>query len=286
MSTNTDASLYEIYDSLSPYEVAVLALTSPEAIAHVADPNPLVVITTKETYLWAGAVAHALVLNPNLELGKIRTVLQQAVLSYYTDENRFKDVAAPRYGRHNYDSPAQVVDRFLQLLNVADRTSVYQRTEAAVRSLVWRGYIEDPFKKNIAGAAVATLLLLPIGYTSTGPDNVQIDALTWQYVERSENNVHSRQLRVKIKEASEAVLHGLVPAAISAIEKLSRTSDGQGMGVRDVQIKLAQLGYYRGEIDDKVGPRTIEAIRQFQRDNYLEVTGYLDPATLQRLKSA
>jgi peptidoglycan hydrolase-like protein with peptidoglycan-binding domain len=28
------------------------------------------------------------------------------------------------------------------------------------------------------------------------------------------------------------------------------------------------------------------AIRRFQQDNYLEVTGYLDPTTLQRLKAA
>lgn len=42
---------------------------------------------------------------------------------------------------------------------------------------------------------------------------------------------------------------------------------------RDVQRALRAAGYYTGAIDGKVGPLTIRAIRDFQRDHGLKVDG-------------
>ena len=49
------------------------------------------------------------------------------------------------------------------------------------------------------------------------------------------------------------------------------------------QSKLAGLGYYHGPIDGSYGPKTAQAVQQFQADNNLSVTGRLDLKTLSEL---
>lgn len=49
------------------------------------------------------------------------------------------------------------------------------------------------------------------------------------------------------------------------------------------QIRLRQLGYYRGPIDGDIGPFTSRAISRFQRDQRLPITGWLDARTLRAL---
>jgi tetratricopeptide (TPR) repeat protein len=51
-----------------------------------------------------------------------------------------------------------------------------------------------------------------------------------------------------------------------------------------VQKQLADLGYYQGKIDGKVGPMTKAAIKAFQRDHGLEVDGIAGPKTRAELK--
>jgi hypothetical protein len=50
--------------------------------------------------------------------------------------------------------------------------------------------------------------------------------------------------------------------------------------VADVQGALQQLGYYRYDIDGVLGPETQEAIKKYQRDHGLPVTGGIDGRTL------
>jgi hypothetical protein len=51
----------------------------------------------------------------------------------------------------------------------------------------------------------------------------------------------------------------------------------------DVQRALSRRGYYRGEIDGDVGPATRAAIRSYQYNRGLEVTGRIDGALLRSL---
>ena len=53
--------------------------------------------------------------------------------------------------------------------------------------------------------------------------------------------------------------------------------------VANAQEKLAQQGYYRGEIDGILGTETSRAIARFQRDQGLRVTGVLTRDTIQEL---
>jgi hypothetical protein len=50
------------------------------------------------------------------------------------------------------------------------------------------------------------------------------------------------------------------------------------------QGRLRGLGFYFGEIDGKIGPKTKAAIRRFQAANSLSVTGELDDATASALR--
>jgi hypothetical protein len=51
-----------------------------------------------------------------------------------------------------------------------------------------------------------------------------------------------------------------------------------------VQQSLARRGYYAGGVDGVIGPETRSAIREFQRDNGLPVTGRIDSQLMQALK--
>ena len=51
----------------------------------------------------------------------------------------------------------------------------------------------------------------------------------------------------------------------------------------DVQRALARKGYYRGGIDGDIGPGTRAAIRSYQYNRGLEVTGRIDGALLRSL---
>ncbi len=51
----------------------------------------------------------------------------------------------------------------------------------------------------------------------------------------------------------------------------------------DVQRALRRDGYYRGSIDGDVGAGTRAAIRQYQYDHHLEVTGRVDRSLLRSL---
>jgi peptidoglycan hydrolase-like protein with peptidoglycan-binding domain len=47
-------------------------------------------------------------------------------------------------------------------------------------------------------------------------------------------------------------------------------------GVESAQLRLKQMGYYRGKLDGVNGPRTSTALAMFQRDNGLMATGSYD----------
>jgi peptidoglycan hydrolase-like protein with peptidoglycan-binding domain len=50
------------------------------------------------------------------------------------------------------------------------------------------------------------------------------------------------------------------------------------------QADLAELGYYSGPVDGIYGPATSEAVRRYQNDNHLAVTGTLTLQTLESLE--
>jgi len=56
--------------------------------------------------------------------------------------------------------------------------------------------------------------------------------------------------------------------------------------IRGIQGELARRGYYRGTVDGRAGPATRGAIRDFQQDAGLPVTGTVDDRLFSELKLA
>ena len=54
---------------------------------------------------------------------------------------------------------------------------------------------------------------------------------------------------------------------------------------REIQQALKNAGFYQGAIDGKVGPRTKEAVREFQRINGLKVDGVVGKQTWAKLSA-
>ncbi len=56
--------------------------------------------------------------------------------------------------------------------------------------------------------------------------------------------------------------------------------------MRTAQTHLAHLGYYKGKIDGASGPKTTAALKSFQRDHHIQVTGMLTTQTYNALVEA
>lgn len=54
--------------------------------------------------------------------------------------------------------------------------------------------------------------------------------------------------------------------------------------VRKAQQVLSELGLYTGAVDGLTGPKTEAAIRAFQSEMDLDVTGKLDTATMKAIR--
>jgi peptidoglycan hydrolase-like protein with peptidoglycan-binding domain len=64
-------------------------------------------------------------------------------------------------------------------------------------------------------------------------------------------------------------------------------TNGYGNGdssVSEVQAALAQKGYYHGTVDGRLGPETNSAVRQYQRNHGMEVTGSINQAVIDSLR--
>jgi hypothetical protein len=64
---------------------------------------------------------------------------------------------------------------------------------------------------------------------------------------------------------------------------ISRSDDYADDLAVDVQRSLRKCGYYRGDVDGDIGPGTRSAIREYQYDHRLEVTGRIDRSLLRSL---
>ncbi len=54
--------------------------------------------------------------------------------------------------------------------------------------------------------------------------------------------------------------------------------------IKQIQASLKKAGFYKGEIDGKVGPRTKRAIKEFQKAKKLNPDGVLGPETWEALE--
>jgi peptidoglycan hydrolase-like protein with peptidoglycan-binding domain len=75
------------------------------------------------------------------------------------------------------------------------------------------------------------------------------------------------------------------PAASPAREPETATDAASTpMSITELQQRLSAMGYKPGPVDGVSGPRTASALRKFQHDHHLPVTGTLDPQTVAALR--
>lgn len=73
-----------------------------------------------------------------------------------------------------------------------------------------------------------------------------------------------------------AKVEAVTPAALAV--NLPPSGSGQPTA-QDIQTALKNAGYYAGDIDGKIGPKTKKAIEEFQQANNLKVDAKVGPMT-------
>ncbi|MCM8778746.1 MAG: peptidoglycan-binding protein [Candidatus Omnitrophica bacterium] len=75
----------------------------------------------------------------------------------------------------------------------------------------------------------------------------------------------------------------IIPPELSPSPSLSPEEE-KILKNKKIQEALSIAGFYKGEIDGKIGPKTREAIRKFQSAKGLKVDGVVGPKTWQELE--
>lgn len=98
------------------------------------------------------------------------------------------------------------------------------------------------------------------------PATGTVDRTTWD------------SLLTRTRAPSDDEMHNRLTAGPSLL------ADGaSGAGVRELQARLKQIGWFSGNVTDYYGPQTVAAVRGFQGKRGIPVTGEVDQRTLDRL---
>jgi murein L,D-transpeptidase YcbB/YkuD len=103
--------------------------------------------------------------------------------------------------------------------------------------------------------------------------------------------LETRQREIEQKAWDVQYLKGKVEGTSSQIRQVVVTGSQQGEidsksmpTPRQIQMALKEAGFYTGKIDGKIGPKTTQAIREFQRQHNLKADGKVGPKTWQALR--
>ena len=103
-------------------------------------------------------------------------------------------------------------------------------------------------------------------------------AVPWSGVRVYQDNAGNMMLSLTSRAANEA--------SPSASPITSAPAAAPSNDVVSAQRQLKERGYYAGPVDGVIGPATDAALRAFQRDHGLSVSGRLDSATVRTLAAA
>lgn len=76
-----------------------------------------------------------------------------------------------------------------------------------------------------------------------------------------------------------------VQAVAQTASNIAQTVAGSIPGPQEIQTALKNAGFYQGTIDGNIGPKTKQAIKNFQYKNSLAVDGKVGPKTWNKLSS-
>lgn len=99
-------------------------------------------------------------------------------------------------------------------------------------------------------------------------------------IQQLKNRANSLQAELQTKDQEiehlEEELEKIREKRVSIHEEKKKR---QKISNREIQIALKKAGFYKGPIDDKIGPATKEAIKAFQKANGLRADGVLGNKT-------
>jgi hypothetical protein len=105
----------------------------------------------------------------------------------------------------------------------------------------------------------------------------RVIAVPWSGLRVFQDNSGNMTLSLTSRAASEA--------SPSASPSTSASTPAASINVASAQQRLKDDGYYSGAVDGVPGPNTVAALRAYQRDHRLSVTGRLDSPTVRSLLS-
>lgn len=134
---------------------------------------------------------------------------------------------------------------------------------------------------------IVALALLCLGVVGCGPQQtakqktaLNTDTFTITEADTSLAEPQASNTEVAGAQASDVVIE-------KEVETVQETQSSQSLpDAMAIQTALKNLGLYEGEIDGKIGPKTKEAIREFQSKNNLTVDGKVGPKTWALLKQS
>ena len=131
------------------------------------------------------------------------------------------------------------------------------------------------------------------GLTATG----KIDPSTWEELNKQKEKIIEDMLNPKVEHEPILEAHDFVstedkgdkPTAEKIIEKSKIKDEIMGYRLksknrtRQVQSALKKAGFYKGDIDGKLGPQTKKAIKAFQKSKGLNPDGVIGVKTWEEL---
>lgn len=101
-------------------------------------------------------------------------------------------------------------------------------------------------------------------------------------LQRCQDRISLLEAEIKDKEREIANLEYDVQKKES--KSYRNSADPANPSVNQIQKALKNAGYYQGPVDGKIGSKTQDAIKKFQKDNGLKVDGKVGNMTWSELK--
>jgi hypothetical protein len=213
--SSTSAVFQLNFDTLSPYDIAVFEFTSPGDVVSDASFD---ILTSKASYLWAGAIAHVLVNRPNLTEDNVLLGMDSAFRHHAIElREMYRGPATPGNVLAQHQVGVDIINSFLGGAGFSHDAlgHVSRNVEEAVKRLQEAGLIEDPFRKRVAGVLLSVAFLMPVNFTSTTKDGQvvkqHIESIIVEYDSETDGHQTQRHLKVKVKKAVKIFKERIIP---------------------------------------------------------------------------
>ena len=97
---------------------------------------------------------------------------------------------------------------------------------------------------------------------------------------RQFQQAHGLQVTGQLNQATAANLNLAPGELLAAVAEQPQERRLNPTEVRNLQVRLRQLGYYRGPVDGEWGPGMQAALQRFQQSSGIQVSGRLNPQSV------